>query len=132
MQGSEDGEVDEQAAKAQEARDTEPATGSDSDGDSAPEDQQAAPTRAGAPKKRKAVWEDPDDKSLQVDIAAVRRLRKLRSAEAETTITGVQHFAHGLMCRIHTVLIAQRKGALDWNMANTDIQINAKAYKQNF
>lgn len=64
--------------------------------------------QAGPLRKRRPAWEDPDEEHLQLDVAAVSRLRKLRSAEAETTLTGVH---------LHTYLStssAQREG---WSSA---------------
>ena len=54
------------------------------------EDRSAAP-EAGRPRRqrqRQAVWEDPQDAGLRVDVAAKGQLRKLRQAEDEAVVTG--------------------------------------------
>ena len=38
---------------------------------------------------RKAVWEDPDDLTAQIDIANQPRLRKLRQTEQDTVVSGL-------------------------------------------
>jgi len=38
-----------------------------------------------------AAWEDEADKEVEVDIASVARLRKLRKTNDETTITGDEY-----------------------------------------
>jgi len=35
------------------------------------------------------VWEDPGDDALEVDIAAINRLRKLRTTDEEAMISGI-------------------------------------------
>lgn len=47
--------------------------------------QQAAPPASG----RRPVWDDADDLSAQVDIAAQPRLRKLRKTEQDGIVSGV-------------------------------------------
>lgn len=51
-------------------------------------DRRASGRLAGPSSKRKPAWEDPDDDSLAVNIAAISRLRKLRQAETDTVVTG--------------------------------------------
>ena len=51
-----------------------------------------APPRA----RKAAVWEDPDDADVAVDVAKVSRLRKLRHSQGEAVITGAARmFASG-------------------------------------
>ena len=40
---------------------------------------------------RVPVWADEDDEQLQVDIAGRDRLRKLRQAEDDASISGISH-----------------------------------------
>ena len=47
---------------------------------------------AGPSEARRPVWEDPEDEIVEVDIAAINRLRKLRASQAETVLTGRSHF----------------------------------------
>lgn len=42
----------------------------------------------GQPRRRQAVWEDPQDAHIRVNVAAKGRLRKLRHAEDEAELTG--------------------------------------------
>lgn len=41
----------------------------------------------------KPAWEDPDDDEIQINVADVPRLRKLRQAEEETTVSGSEYQA---------------------------------------
>lgn len=43
---------------------------------------------AAARRRRQAVWEDPQDAALRVNVAAKSQLRKLRREEEETELTG--------------------------------------------
>ena len=44
--------------------------------------------QAAARRRRQAVWEDPQDAALRVNVAAKSQLRKLRREEEETELTG--------------------------------------------
>lgn len=48
----------------------------------------ASGAEAGTSEPQRPVWEDPDDETLEVDIAAVNRLRKLRASESEVILSG--------------------------------------------
>ena len=48
--------------------------------------QQAVPSTSG----RRPVWDDPDDNTAQVNIAAQPRLRKLRKTEQDGIVSGKQ------------------------------------------
>ena len=52
------------------------------------EARKASGSLAGPSDGPKPVWEDPEDETIAVDVAALGRLRKLRSSEAETVLTG--------------------------------------------
>ena len=60
---------------------------SDSDGSDAPD---AEPERRSVPSTsgRRPVWDDPDDLSAQVNIAAQPLLRKLRKTEQDGIVSG--------------------------------------------
>lgn len=60
----------------------------DSDASDAELIQQAAPSTSG----RRPVWDDADDLSAQVNIAAQPRLRKLRKTERDGIVSGVHCF----------------------------------------
>ena len=38
--------------------------------------------------RRRPVWQDPDDQTVQVDVAAKSQLKKLRHAKEQTVLTG--------------------------------------------
>lgn len=59
-------------AEGSDASDTEPV-------------QQAAPSTSG----RRPAWDDPDDLSVQVNIATQPRLKKLRKTEQDGIVSGV-------------------------------------------
>ena len=42
-------------------------------------------------KGRKPVWQDPDDEGVQINVANVSRLRKLRESESEAVLTGTEY-----------------------------------------
>ncbi|KAI7839207.1 hypothetical protein COHA_007020 [Chlorella ohadii] len=46
---------------------------------------------AAARRRRQAVWEDPQDAALRVNVAAKSQLRKLRREEEETELTGREY-----------------------------------------
>ena len=66
----------------------------DSDASDAELIQQAAPTTSG----RRPVWDDADDLSVQVNIAAQPRLRKLRKTEQDGIVSGVHCLFIVLCC----------------------------------
>jgi U3 small nucleolar RNA-associated protein 18 len=41
--------------------------------------------------KKAAVWEDPEDAKLEVNITSQARQRKLHKEKGETTINGVEY-----------------------------------------
>ena len=53
----------------------------------------AAERYTGALRERPAVWKDDDDSTVTVNIATQSRLRKLRSAETETVVSGAEYEA---------------------------------------
>lgn len=62
--------------------------------------------------RRRPAWEDPDDEMEEVDIAGRDRLRKLRQAEDETTVTGeqTQLFPLSWPSRLLWFLVGQTSG----------------------
>lgn len=66
----------------------------DSDASDAELIQQAAPSTSG----RRPVWDDADDLSAQVNIAAQPRLRKLRKTERDGIVSGVHCVLTVLFC----------------------------------
>ena len=68
----------------------------DSDASDAELIQQAAPSTS----SRRPVWDDADDLSAQVNIAAQPRLRKLRKTERDGIVSGVYCFT-ALSCDTH-------------------------------
>jgi hypothetical protein len=66
----------------------------DSDASDAELIQQTAPSTSG----RRPVWDDADDLSVQVNIAAQPRLRKLRKTEQDGIVSGVHCLFIVLCC----------------------------------
>lgn len=54
-------------------------------------DEPSTPAPAQPSNKRKPAWTDPDDATLQVPIARVARLRKLRETREETVVRGDEY-----------------------------------------
>lgn len=50
--------------------------------------EQLAATEQPEGQRRRPAWQDPDDHTAHIDVAAKSQLRKLRHAEKETVLTG--------------------------------------------
>ncbi|KAG2437578.1 hypothetical protein HYH02_011218 [Chlamydomonas schloesseri] len=88
-----EGEEEEDVAAAVKAR----ARSSEGAGTSRGRDKRQAAGAQGSgpgrPGGRVAVWADPDDAALTVDVAKVNRLRKLRKDDKQTTMDGAEYEA---------------------------------------
>ncbi len=51
----------------------------------------AGPSGAAANRRRQAVWSDPADRDIQVDLSSKARLRKLRNTQNQTVVDGGCH-----------------------------------------
>lgn len=58
---------------------------------------------------RVAVWADPDDATLSVDVAKVNRLRKLRKDDKQTTMDGERAGRQGVAREVNRTVQRQTR-----------------------
>lgn len=88
MTPAEEAPAGEDLTAAEQAKDDKSLEESGLDDDSLVIERRSSGKLAGPSQARQPVWEDPEDEAVEVDIAAINRLRKLRASEAETLLTG--------------------------------------------